>query len=263
MRKKFNIIEFIKRFYLGIVLFFLYLPIITMVVLSFNSSKSRARWGGFSFMWYKEMIEDRYIMGALYNTLIIALISSLIATIIGLIAAIGIYNLKKIPKSIMMSITNIPMVNADIVTGISLMMFFVAFGITLGFKTILLSHITFSIPYVILAILPKFRDMKQNIVDAALDLGATKRQAFFKVVLPEIMPGIVSGFLIAFTMSLDDFIITYFTKGAGMHTISTLVYSQTKRGINPSMYALSTIIFAAVLLMLVISNFVGRANEEI
>ena len=263
MRKKFSIIEVIKKFYLFIVLLFLYMPIITMVVLSFNSSKSRAKWGGFSFAWYKAMIEDRYIMGALYNTLLIALISSVVATIIGLIASIGIYNLKKIPKSIFMSVTNIPMVNADIVTGISLMMFFVAFGISLGFNTILLSHITFSIPYVILAILPKFRDMKQNIVDAALDLGATPVQAFFKVVIPEIMPGIVSGFLIAFTMSLDDFIITYFTKGAGMHTISTLVYSQTKRGINPSMYALSSVIFGSVLLILVISNFVSRAKEEV
>lgn len=263
MRKKFSIIEIIKKFYLFIVLLFLYMPIITMVVLSFNSSKSRAKWGGFSFTWYKAMIEDRYIMGALYNTLLIALISSIVATIIGLIASIGIYNLKKIPKSIFMSVTNIPMVNADIVTGISLMMFFVAFGISLGFNTILLSHITFSIPYVILAILPKFRDMKQNIVDAALDLGATPVQAFFKVVIPEIMPGIVSGFLIAFTMSLDDFIITYFTKGAGMHTISTLVYSQTKRGINPSMYALSSVIFGSVLLILVISNFVSRAKEEV
>ena len=153
MRKKFSIIEIIKKFYLFIVLLFLYMPIITMVVLSFNSSKSRAKWGGFSFTWYKAMIEDRYIMGALYNTLLIALISSIVATIIGLIASIGIYNLKKIPKSIFMSVTNIPMVNADIVTGISLMMFFVAFGISLGFNTILLSHITFSIPYVILAIL--------------------------------------------------------------------------------------------------------------
>ncbi len=263
MKKRFSIIEIIKKFYLFIVLLFLYMPIITMVVLSFNSSKSRAKWGGFSFAWYKAMIEDRYIMGALYNTLLIALISSIAATIIGLIASIGIYNLKKIPKSIFMSVTNIPMVNADIVTGISLMMFFVAFGISLGFNTILLSHITFSIPYVILAILPKFRDMKQNIVDAALDLGATPVQAFFKVVIPEIMPGIVSGFLIAFTMSLDDFIITYFTKGAGMHTISTLVYSQTKRGINPSMYALSSVIFGSVLLILVISNFVSRAKEEV
>ena len=263
MKKRFSIIEIIKKFYLFIVLLFLYMPIITMVVLSFNSSKSRAKWGGFSFAWYKAMIEDRYIMGALYNTLLIALISSVVATIIGLIASIGIYNLKKIPKSIFMSVTNIPMVNADIVTGISLMMFFVAFGISLGFNTILLSHITFSIPYVILAILPKFRDMKQNIVDAALDLGATPVQAFFKVVIPEIMPGIVSGFLIAFTMSLDDFIITYFTKGAGMHTISTLVYSQTKRGINPSMYALSSVIFGSVLLILVISNFVSRAKEEV
>lgn len=263
MKKRFSIIEIIKKFYLFIVLLFLYMPIITMVVLSFNSSKSRAKWGGFSFAWYKAMIEDRYIMGALYNTLLIALISSIVATIIGLIASIGIYNLKKIPKSIFMSVTNIPMVNADIVTGISLMMFFVAFGISLGFNTILLSHITFSIPYVILAILPKFRDMKQNIVDAALDLGATPVQAFFKVVIPEIMPGIVSGFLIAFTMSLDDFIITYFTKGAGMHTISTLVYSQTKRGINPSMYALSSVIFGSVLLILVISNFVSRAKEEV
>ena len=241
--------------YLVLILLFLYAPIITLVILSFNSSKSRNRWGEFTLDWYGELFRSTTIMSAFRNTLIIAFLSAIIATIIGTVAAIGINDLKKFQKTAVMAVNNIPMLNADIVTGISLMLGFIAFGISLGFKTILISHITFNIPYVILSVMPKLKQTERVTYEAALDLGATPVMAFFKVVFPDILPGVLSGFLLAFTMSLDDFIITHFTKGAGINTISTLVYSEVRRGIKPSLYALSTIIFMAVLILLTISNF--------
>lgn len=241
--------------YLAVITLFLYAPIFTLMVLSFNDSKSRARWGGFTVDWYLEMFSDRNIVSALQNTLVIALVSALVATILGTMAALAINQMKPVPRNIIMGITNIPMLNADIVTGISLMLCFIAFGITLGFQTILISHITFNIPYVILSVMPKLKQASQVNFEAAQDLGASPMQAFFKVTLPDIMPGVLSGFLLAFTMSLDDFIITHFTRGAGINTISTLVYSQVRRGINPSMYALSTVIFMTVFVVLVLSNF--------
>ena len=241
--------------YLVLILLFLYAPIITLVILSFNSSKSRNRWGEFTLDWYGELFRSTAIMSAFRNTLIIAFLSAIIATIIGTVAAIGINDLKKFQKTAVMAVNNIPMLNADIVTGISLMLGFIAFGISLGFKTILISHITFNIPYVILSVMPKLKQTERVTYEAALDLGATPVMAFFKVVFPDILPGVLSGFLLAFTMSLDDFIITHFTKGAGINTISTLVYSEVRRGIKPSLYALSTIIFMAVLILLIISNF--------
>lgn len=241
--------------YLVFILLFLYAPIITLVILSFNTSKSRNRWGGFTFGWYREMFRSAAIMSAFRNTIIIAFLSALIAAIIGTVAAIGINDMKRLPRTAVMAVNNIPMLNADIVTGISLMLGFIAFGISLGFKTILISHITFNIPYVILSVMPKLKQTERVTYEAALDLGATPVTAFFKVVFPDILPGVLSGFLLAFTMSLDDFIITHFTKGAGINTISTLVYSEVRRGIKPSLYALSTIIFAAVLILLIISNF--------
>lgn len=173
-------------------------------------------------------------MNALNNTLLIAFASALIATVIGTIAAIGINSLKRIPRTIVMGINNIPMLNSDIVTGISLMLAFIAFGISLGFKTVLIAHITFNIPYVILSVMPKLKQTNRYTYEAALDLGASPLYAFFKVVFPDIVPGILSGFLMAFTMSLDDFIITHFTRGAGMDTLSTLIYSQVRRGIQPT-----------------------------
>ena len=228
-------------FYLVFILIFLYAPIATLMILSFNASKSRNRWGGFTFDWYGELFKSATIMSAFRNTLVIAFLSALIATIIGTVAAIGINNMRKVPKTVVMAVNNIPMLNADIVTGISLMLGFIAFGISLGFKTILISHITFNIPYVILSVMPKLKQTERVTYEAALDLGA-------------IFPGVISGFLLAFTMSLDDFIITHFTKGAGINTISTLVYSEVRRGIKPSLYALSTIIFATVLILLIVSN---------
>ncbi len=247
--------KFIEDFYMVIILLFLYAPIFTMMVLSFNNSKSRTRWGGFTTHWYHQMFDNSAITDALYNTLVIAFLSALLATIIGTVAAMGINQMKKLPKAVVMGVNNIPMLNSEVVTGISLMLVFIAFGITLGFKTILLAHITFNIPYVILNVMPKLKQTDRYAYEAAQDLGATPVKAFFRIVFPDILPGILSGFLMAFTMSLDDFIITHFTRGAGINTLSTLIYSEVRRGIQPSMYALSTVIFVTVLALLLITNF--------
>lgn len=252
----------IADFYLVIILIFLYAPIVTMMVLSFNSSKSRTQWGGFTLDWYFQLFKSSTIMNALSNTLLIAFVSALAATMIGTAASIAINHMKRAPRTIVMGITNIPMLNADIVTGISLMLAFIAFGISLGFKTILIAHITFNIPYVILSVMPKLKQTSKSTYEAAMDLGASPMYAFFKVVFPDILPGVLSGFLLAFTMSLDDFIITHFTKGAGINTLSTLIYSEVRRGIKPSMYALSTIIFLVVLILLLITNFAPNKKKE-
>lgn len=246
--------KFFKVFYAVLMGIFLYAPILTLIVLSFNESKSRAKWGGFTFKWYAALFENEAILQALWNTLIIALVSSLIATLIGTMASIAMNRMKKLPRQIMMGITNIPMLNADIVTGISLMLLFIMMDFALGFTSVLLAHITFNIPYVILSVLPKLKQTDRSVYEAAQDLGATPLSAFMKVVLPDIFPGILSGFLLAFTMSLDDFVITHFTKGAGVDTISTKVYTELRKGIKPEMYALSTLMFAAVLLLLVAIN---------
>ncbi|MCC8059765.1 MAG: ABC transporter permease [Clostridiales bacterium] len=251
-----------QDFYLVLIMIFLYAPIVTMIVLSFNASKSRTQWGGFTLQWYAQMFASRNITAALQNTLLIAFLSALIATVIGTAASIAINSMRPLPKSILMGITNIPMLNADIVTGISLMLAFIAFGISLGFRTILIAHITFNIPYVILSVMPKLKQTNRSTYEAAMDLGATPVYAFFKVVFPDILPGVLSGFLLAFTMSLDDFIITHFTRGAGINTLSTLIYSEVRRGIRPSMYALSTVIFLVVLALLIISNFAPRKRTK-
>ncbi len=254
--------RFFENFYLVLVLFFLYAPIVVMMVLSFNSSKSRSQWGGFTLQWYQEMFQSATIMDALYNTLLIAFLSALIATILGTAAAIGISSMRKLPRTVFMGINNIPMLNSDIVTGISLMLMFIAFGVSLGFKTILLAHITFNVPYVMTSVLPKLKQTSRYTYEAAMDLGAGPVQAFFKVVFPDILPGVLSGFLLSFTMSLDDFIITHFTKGAGINTLSTLIYSEVRRGIKPSMYALSTVIFVTVLALLLITNFAPEKSKN-
>ena len=254
--------KFISDFYLVIILIFLYAPIFTMMVLSFNQSKSRTHWGGFTLSWYTQMFESRAIMYALYTTLLVAMISALVATVIGTVTASAMSHMKPVSKNIFMSSSNIPMLNADIVTGIALMLAFIAFGISLGFKTVLISHITFNIPYVILSVMPKLKQTDRSTYEAALDLGASPAYAFFEVVFPDIMPGVLSGFLLAFTMSLDDFIITHFTKGAGINTLSTLIYSEVRRGIRPSMYALSTVIFVVVLVVLLIANFRKQPEKD-
>lgn len=256
-------VKFIKRFYLVLIFIFLYAPIAALMVLSFNSSKYMSRWDGFSLKWYEAMFSSDLIMSALKTTLVIALISAVVSTIIGTAACLGINRMKKSARAVVMGLNNIPMVNAEIVTGISLMLCFIAFGVSLGFGTILVSHITFCIPYVILSVMPKIKQMEPSTYEAALDLGASPVRAFFKVVLPDIRPGVLSGFLMAFTMSLDDFIITHFTKGAGVNTLSTLIYSEVRKGIKPSLYALSTIMFLAVLILLVIANLPKGKSREL
>ncbi|MFQ6778608.1 Spermidine/putrescine-binding periplasmic protein precursor [Tyzzerella nexilis] len=253
----------LQNIYLSLIIFLLYAPIVTLVVLSFNNSKTRAKWGGFTGKWYISLFQNEQIMSALYTTLVIALLSALIATLIGTAAAIGIQGMKRKSRTIAMGITNIPMLNADIVTGISLMLLFIAVGsglkylginFSLGFATVLIAHITFNIPYVILSVMPKLKQTKRSTYEAALDLGASPIYAFFKVVFPDILPGVFSGFLLAFTMSLDDFVITHFTKGPGVDTLSTKIYSEIRKGIKPEMYALSTLLFVSVLILLILIN---------
>lgn len=244
----------LSRIYLAIIFLFLYLPIGVLIVLSFNNSLSRVKWGGFTTEWYRNLVSDPTIMNAFYTTILITVASSVIATIIGTMAAIGISAMRKRNRQIMLGATNIPLLNADIVTGISLMLLFVRFTV-LGTSTVLIAHITFDIPYVILNVLPKLSNISSHTYEAARDLGATPLYAFFKIVWPDIKPGVFSGFLMAVTMSLDDFSITYFTKGAGVNTLSTMIYTQLRKGIIPEMYALSTILFFLALVLLLIMNY--------
>ena len=244
----------LSRIYLAIIFLFLYLPIGVLIVLSFNNSLSRVKWGGFTTEWYRNLVSDPTIMNAFYTTILITVASSVIATIIGTMAAIGISAMRKRNRQIMLGATNIPLLNADIVTGISLMLLFVRFT-ALGTSTVLIAHITFDIPYVILNVLPKLSNPSSHTYEAARDLGATPLYAFFKIVWPDIKPGVFSGFLMAVTMSLDDFSITYFTKGAGVNTLSTMIYTQLRKGIIPEMYALSTILFFLALVLLLIMNY--------
>lgn len=233
---------------------FLYAPIMALAVFSFNDSKSMAHWNGFTFKWYKQLIHNDSIMNALYYTLLVAIISSIIATIVGTISAIGIHKMRGKRRKLILNINYLPVLNPDIVTAVALMSLYVFLKLEFGFTTMLLSHIMFSIPYVILSVLPKIKQLPQNIEEAAMDLGATPMYALRKVVLPQIKPGIISGFLIAFTMSIDDFIISFFTTGNGVSNLSIEIYGMARRGIKPEINALSTIMFTVVLILLLISN---------
>lgn len=244
----------LQRFYLTLIFIFLYAPIVTLMVLSFNASKTRAKWGGATLHWYRALLENEAILKALSTSLLIGILSALFATVIGTIAAIAIQGMKKRNRAVLMGITNIPMLNAEIVTGISLMLLFISIGVRFGILTVLLAHITFNIPYVILSVMPRLRQLNPSTYEAALDLGASPGTAFFKVVFPDIFPGVLSGFIMSFTMSLDDFIITHFTKGPGLDTLSTKIYTEVKKGIKPEMYALSTLIFVTVLVLLFLVN---------
>ncbi len=252
--------KFIKRFYLGLVLAFLYIPIVVLIVQSFNAGKSRAKWEGFSFRWYEELFKDPNIMNSLVITLAIAVLASLFATIIGTLAAIGIHAMKRRPQHLMLTLNNIPMTMPDIVTGISLMLLFIFTQVERGFVTMLLAHITFDVPYVILSVMPKLKQMNKNTYEAALDLGATPMYALFHVILPQIMPGVITGAMLAFTLSLDDFTISYFTTSPLVQNLSTLIYSQARKGIKPTMNALSALMFVALLVLLLVVN--KRTAEE-
>ena len=252
----------LKGLYLTLIVLFLYLPIGTLMVLSFNSGKTMNAWTGFSLDWYEEMFQSQQIMEALKNTLTIAFWAATIATVIGVAACVGLNSMREKSRSLLMGLNNIPLLNADIVTGISLMLSFLLFGISLNYGTVLFAHITFCIPYVILSVMPKFRQLQNHTYEAALDLGASPVYAFFKIVLPDIMPGVISGFLLSFTMSVDDFVITHFTRGVGINTLSTLIYSQVKVGIRPTLYALSTVIFVTVLIILIGADHTYRCEHN-
>lgn len=253
--------SFFSRFYIGLIILFLYAPIMVLVMLSFNNSRSRVTWGGFTLNWYRKLFSNHQIMEALMTTLALALLSALIATVIGVLGALGINAMRQKNYQIMMICTNIPLLNADIVTGIALMLWFVHF-IPLGFGSVLIAHITFNIPYVILSVMPKIRQMNVSLYEAARDLGANTIYTFFKIILPQLASGIVSGFFMAFTMSMDDFVITYFTKGAGVNTLSTMIYGEIRKGIKPEMYALSTMIFVFVFIVLLAVNYLPKKQTN-
>lgn len=259
-----------KNIFLISVFAFLYAPILVLIVYSFNDSKLRAKWGGFTFKWYLELFNNREILSAVSTTLSIAVISTIISTILGTMAAIAIFYMKKWKRKAILNINYIPVLNPDIVTAISLMVLYKTiidisnryFGLKFefGYMTMLLSHITFVLPYIVLSILPKLKSMNKHLLEAALDLGATPFQALIKVVIPEIKSGIFTGVLIALTLSLDDFVISFFTTGHGKANLSTAIYAMAKKGVNPVINALSTIVFTILLVLLVIINY--RTKEE-
>lgn len=260
----------LSRAYIILILGILYIPILTLILFSFNSANSTAVFEGFSFRWYKELFNSPETFTALRNTLILALLSATLSTVIGTAAAEGIYRMKsKFMKSAIKSVTNIPMMNPDIVTGMSMMLFFVLVaGILaisyddMGFTAMLIAHTTFCLPYVILSVLPRVNELGKSLSEAAMDLGCTPLQSFFKVELPNIMPGVLSGFIMAFTLSLDDFVISYFVGSSKFQTLPLLIYSMTKKKVTPDMYALSTIIIVAIFVLLIVSNVRGEKEKK-
>lgn len=254
--------KFIQKSYMWLVFGFLYLPIAYLIFFSFNSGKSKVIFSGFSFKNYVNLFQDEQIMQALLNTLIIAAISSIVATILGTMAAMGIQRLRKLPRNAIMNVTYMPVLNPDIITGVSMMLFFSVLGISLGYGTVLLAHITFNIPYVILAVMPKLRQMDRSIYEAAMDLGASPTLAFRKTILPQIMPGIISGFMLALTLSVDDFVVTFFLKGVEVETLATVIYTTTKTRINLSMNALCGVMVVVVLIILIIANLPPKSKKE-
>ena len=256
-----------SRFFTLLVYVFLYAPIVLLIVFSFNATKSNRVWGGFSTQWYVELFHNTRLLGALRTTIILSVLAAVIATILGTAAAIGFYSMRRRSRTAFLAVNNIPLTNADIITGVSMMLLFVLalgalnglFGglglrLRLGFGTLLIAHITFNIPYVILSVMPKLRQLDPNIFEAAQDLGATGWYAFRKVILPEILPGVLNGALIAFTMSIDDFVISYFTAGSGANTLSMVVYSMVRRRISPEINALSTLMFVVVIALMILIN---------
>ncbi len=250
-----------KKVYLGLVLLFMYAPIAVLIVFSFNSEQNRSKMEGFSLEWYVELFKSEQLLTSLRNTLIIAVLASVIATIIGTYAALVISKMKPFTKSTTMSIVNIPIINAEIVTGISLMMLFVFLSIPLGFTTLLIAHVAFNVPYVVLSVMPKIRQLNRSTYEAALDLGASHNMAFRKVVLPDILPGVISGLLLSFTMSLDDFIISYFTTGPGFPTLSVTINTMTKKSVPLSVNALSTLMFVVVFAIMLFVNLKKPAKK--
>lgn len=257
MKKKFDF----KKLYLALIIIFFYAPIVYVVLFSFNADSSLSHFGGFSLRWYEKMFNSRPMMESVYYSLIVAIIATVVSTIVGTIAAIGLSKTNKVLKEIVTQVNNIPMLNPDIVTAIGLMLFFTTLKIPAGFGTLLIAHIVFCIPYVMLSVGPKLRQLDDNVAEAALDLGCTPFQSLVKVIIPQIKEGIVSGAIVAFTMSFDDFVISYFTTGPGINNISTYVYSASKR-INPSINSLSTLIVLAVTIVLIVMNIMPMIKER-
>ena len=258
-----------SKIYTALIMIFLFAPIAILLVFSFNASKSLSVFSGFSLNWYKELFKDSETLRSVRNTLVLALSASVISTILGTAAAVGMDKLRnKVYLATLDTVTNIPMINPDIITGISLMLMFVFVGrlfgaaTSLNFWTMLIAHITFCLPYVILQVLPKLKQMDRSLPEAAMDLGCTPLRAFFKATLPEIMPGIITGMLMAFTLSLDDFVISYFTTGNSFQTLPIRIYNMTKKTVTPKMYALATIIFFVILTLLLISNSIDSDGSE-
>lgn len=244
----------LKRFYTFLIFLFLYAPIIVLIIYSFNDSRTRGIWSGFTFRWYVELFRDPTILKALYYTILVAILASIISTVIGTFAALGIHNMLGISKKVILNLNYLPVLNPDIVTAVSLMALYRFFKLDFGFATMLLSHITFCIPYVVLSVLPKLKQMNKHLAEAAMDLGATPFYALRKVIIPEIMPGIITGGLMAFTLSIDDFVISFFNTGNGVSNLSIEIFSMSRRGINPTINALSTLMFLSILVLLLIIN---------
>lgn len=253
--------SFFKGTYLALLLLFLYAPIFVLMVYSFNSSKTMGNWTGFSFKWYGELFQDAAVMDALLVTLTVAVISAFVATVIGTFAAIGIHSMRKRPRRAIENISQFPMVNPDLVTGVSMMLILSMLLIKNGYVRLLIAHITFNLPYVIFSVMPKLRQSSNQLYEAALDLGCTPFMALWKVVIPDIMPGIVSGFILAFTLSLDDFVVSYFTSSTTQN-LSIYIYGMARRGINPKINALSTLMFVVVVTLLVIVNIKSIREER-
>ncbi len=260
--------KILSKIYTFVIFLLLYAPVIVMIIFSFNSSNSLSEFSGFSLRFYEEAFSNSKVIGAFKNTLILAVVTAAISGVLGTAAAVGISRMRsKYLRSGLLSVTNIPMMNPDIVTGVSMMLLFVFVGGLLGmqsslnFWTMLIAHVTFSLPYVILSILPKIKQMDKHLPEAAMDLGCTPLMSFFKVELPCILPGVISGMLMAFTLSLDDFVISYFVKGTGFETLPIYIYSAVKKGVRPTLYAANTIIILAVLVLLILINFVGKDNN--
>ena len=244
----------LSRLCIGFVFLFLYAPIGVLIAYSFNSSKSRTVWTGFTLDWYNKLFHNEVIMRSLLNTLFVAVVASVIATILGTAAAIGIHNMKRRTRSLVMNITYMPIMNPEIVTGVSLMLLFAFVGMNPGYVTLILAHVCFCVPYVILNVLPKLRQMDMSLCEAAMDLGCSQSQVYGKVIIPEIMPGILTGFLMSITYSIDDFVISYFTYGPESQTLSITIYAMTRRKVSPEINALSAIIFLVILTILLVMN---------
>ena len=255
-----------SRLYTALIMLFLYAPIFVLIVFSFNETKSRTVWSGFTLDWYKELFRDQSILNSFYIPIAVSVLSAAIATVIGTFAAVGFGNMKKRIRAPIMYVNNIPLINADIITGVAMCLLFVSLGtflkFSLGFGTLLIAHITFNIPYVILSVRPKLNQLDEHLVDAAMDLGCTWMQSFRKVIIPEIMPGIINGAMIAFTMSIDDFVISYFTAGSRVMTLSMNIFSMTRKRVSPKINALSTLLFLIVLVLLIAINLREARQEE-